>query len=90
MNKTSIKIIKRKDASAAKGETQNPREQKPAAAFSKEKIERRLHRQMAETISNWISERRENNRSEEISAFRKLFGDESLFGKAAGAGEFSR
>jgi hypothetical protein len=44
--------------------------------------ERRLRRKMADTVSNWIAERRENKRSEEISAFRKLFGDEFLSGTA--------
>ncbi len=84
MNKTSIKIIKRKDASvAANGEIQNLREPKLTAAFSEEKTERRLHRKMADTVSNWISERRENNRAEESLAIRRMFGTESLFGKTA-------
>ena len=84
MNKTAIKIIKRKDAEAAANvETQNSLGQKSTAAISGEKIEPRLRRKMAETVSNWIAERRENKRSEEVSAFRKLFGDEFLSGKAA-------
>ena len=84
MNKTSIKIIKRKDAEAAANvEAQNLSKQKLAATMSREKIERRLHRKMADTVSNWIAERRENKRSEEVSAFRKLFGDEFLSGRTA-------
>ncbi len=84
MNKTSIKIIKRKDAEAAADfKTQNTHKTKSAAVVSGKKIERRLHRKMADTVSNWISERRENNRSKEISAIRKLFGDESLLSKTA-------
>ncbi len=84
MNKTSIKIIKRKDAEVmASDKTQNLSDPKLVASMSGEKIERRLHRKMADTISNWISERRENNRSKEISAIRKLFGDESLLSKTA-------
>jgi hypothetical protein len=84
VNKTSIKIIKRKDASVVvNGETQNLREPIPTAAFSEEKIERRLHRKMANTVSNWISERRENNRVEEISAIRRMFGSESFLSKTA-------
>ncbi len=58
-------------------------ETKSAAAMSGEKVERSLHRKMAETVSNWIAERRENNRSKEISAIRQLFGDESLLSKTA-------
>ena len=77
MNKTSIKIIKRKDAEAtAKGKTQDLSESKLVAKMSGEKNERRLRRKMADTVSKWIAERRENKRSEEVSAFRKLFGNE--------------
>ena len=84
MNKTAIKIIKRKDAEAmANDKTQDLSEPKLAAAMSGEKIERRLHRKMADTVSNWISERRENNRVEEISAVRMMFGNESFLSKTA-------
>ncbi len=51
--------------------------------MSGENVERSLHRKMADTVSNWITEQRENKRSEEISAFRKLFGDEFLSGRPA-------
>ena len=84
MNKASIKIIKRKDAEAAADvKSQNSCKTKSAAAMSGEKVERSLRRKMAETVSNWISERKENNRTKEISAIRKLFGDESLLSKTA-------
>jgi len=84
VNKTSIKIIKRKDAEAAANvEARNLSESKLAATMSGEKIEPRLHRKMANTVSNWIAEQRENNRAEEISAFRKLFGDEFLSSRTA-------
>ena len=63
--------------------TQNLSEPKLVATMSGEKIERRLHRKMADTDSNWISERRQNNRVEEISAIRKMFGSESLYSKTA-------
>jgi len=84
VNKTSIRIIKRKDAEAAANDkTQDLSGQKLAAAMIEEKIEPRLHRKMADTVSNWIAERRENKRSEEVSAFRKLFGDEFLSSRTA-------
>jgi len=84
VNKTAIKIIKRKDAeAAAKGKTQTLSEPKPAAAMRGEKIELHLRRKMTDTVSIWIAERRENKRAEEISAFRKLFGDEFLSSGAA-------
>ena len=84
MNRTSIKVIKRKDVEVvANDKTQNLSEPKLAAAMSGEKIERRLHRKMADTVSNWIAERKESNRIKEISAIRKLFGDESLLSRTA-------
>jgi hypothetical protein len=84
VNKTSIKIIKRKDAEAmVNDKTQNLSEPKLVAMMSGEKIERRLHRKMADTVSNWIAERKESNRIKEISAIRKLFGDESLLSRTA-------
>jgi hypothetical protein len=84
VNKTSIKIIKRKDAEAAANvEAQNLSGQKLAAAMSGEKNEPRSRRKMADTVSNWIAERRKNNRAEEVSAFRKLFGDEFLSSRTA-------
>lgn len=82
MNKTFIKIIKRKDAEAAASvKIQNTGETKTVAGFIEEKDERRLHRKMADTVSNWIAERKENNRNKEISAIRRLFGDETLLSK---------
>jgi hypothetical protein len=84
VNKTSIKVIKRKDAeAAAKVEAQNLSESKLAATMSGEKIEPRSCRKMSETVSKWIAERRKNNHAEEVSAFRKLFGDEFLSGRTA-------
>jgi len=84
VNKTFIKIIKRKDAEAAAGvKIQNTVETKATTRTIEEKDERRLHRKMADTVSNWIAERKENSRNKEISAIRKLFGDESLLSKTA-------
>jgi len=82
VNKTSIKIIKRKDAEAmANDKTQDLSEPKLVATISGERIERHLHRKMADTVSNWIAERRENNRAEEVSAIRLMFGSESFLSK---------
>ena len=84
MNKTTIKIIKRKDAEVmANDKTQDLSETKLVATMSGEKIEHRFHRKMADTVSNWIAERRENNRAEEISAIRMMFGSESFLSKTA-------
>ncbi len=67
----------------ANDKTQNLSEPKLVATMSGEKIERGLHGKMADTVSNWISERRENNRVEETSAIRMMFGSESLYSKTA-------
>jgi hypothetical protein len=84
VNKISIKVIKRKDARvSANDKTQDLTEPKFVTTMSEEKTERFLHRKMADTISNWIYERKETNRNKEISAIRKLFGDESLLSKTA-------
>lgn len=79
MNKISVKVIKRKEASAlANIKTRSAGESKHAATMSVEKLERCLHRKMADTVSNWISECSENKRAEEISAISRMFGSESL------------
>ena len=67
----------------ANDKAQNLSEPKLVAAMSGEKIERCLHRRMADTVSNWIAERRKNNRAEEISAIRRMFNNESLLSKIA-------
>jgi hypothetical protein len=82
VNKTSIKVIKRKDAQAmANVEPQSACEPKQTAPASEEKIERHSRREIVNTVSSWISERRENNRHEEIAAIRKIFGNEPLLGE---------
>ena len=79
MNKTSIKVIKRKDAEAtANARIQKAREPKRTATPDEEKIKRRSHREIVGTVSNWISERRENNRIEKDAANSEIFGDEFL------------
>jgi len=81
VNKTSIKVIKRKDAQAmANVEPQSACEPNNAPV-SEEKIERHSRREIVNTVSSWISERRENNRHEEIAAIRKIFGNEPLLGE---------
>ncbi len=67
----------------ANDKTQNLSEPKLVAPMSGEKIQRHLHRKMADTVSNWIAERQENNCAEEVSAIRKMFGSESFLSKTA-------
>jgi hypothetical protein len=83
MNKTSIKVIKRKDAQTmASVEAQSTCEPRQTAPASEEKIERRSRREIVETVSSWITERKEKNRHEEIAAIRKIFGNEPMLGEA--------
>ena len=79
MNKILIKVIKRKDARVpANAKTQSAGEANPTAPVSEEKIERRSRREIVATISNWVSERRKNNRIEELIAIHKFYGNEPL------------
>jgi Holliday junction resolvase-like predicted endonuclease len=67
MNKTAIKIIKRKDVEAAvELKTQNTGETNLAAVRNRKNFERRLHRKIAHTVSNWIAKRRESNGQKRI------------------------
>lgn len=82
MNKTSVKVIKRKDAeAAATAKTQSACKLKQAVPSSTEKIELRSRRELVATISNWISERRENKRIEEKGKIRKIFDSKPLLSK---------
>jgi hypothetical protein len=81
VNKTSIKVIKRKDAEMmAKAEPQNACEpsQEEAIHLTEDQIERRARREIVDTVSSWITERKQKNRIEEIAAIRKIFGNEPL------------
>ncbi len=79
MNKILIKVIKRKDAEAmANARTQSVCEPTQSAPVSEERIKRRSRRMLVDTISNWIPDRKKNNRIEEIAAIRKFFGNDLL------------
>jgi len=79
MTKISIKVIKRKDAEAtANANRRSAFEVGQTAPLNKEKVERLLRRELVGTVSNWISERKENSRLEKLAAFRKMFGGELL------------
>lgn len=72
-SKFAVKVFKRKDVQQAIHHTSEPR---PAENFEKEEVtERRNRRELVSTITNWVSERRERSRTEEIEAVRKLFGN---------------
>jgi hypothetical protein len=68
---------------AANVKTQNTHETKSAAAVSGEKVERKFAPQDGGHGFKLDFRAQENNRSKEISAIRKLFGDESLLSKTA-------
>lgn len=72
MTKTLIKIVKRKDlAIIADAAIQNVGIAPQTETLTEKKIESRLRREIAGTISSWINERRENSRREEIIAIEQ-------------------
>lgn len=74
-----IKVIKRKDAEAmADAKTQSIGEPERAAPISQETAERRSRRARIAAVSDWIPDRKANNRFEEVTAVRKFFGSEHL------------
>ena len=78
MNKTSIKVIKRKDPEVkATAKTKNSGERKQSAHANEEQTARRSRREITGTILNWISERRENNCIERDEANGEIFGETS-------------
>ncbi len=79
MNKTLIKVIKRKDAEIiANAKIQRALAAKQTAPESAENTSSRARGEITGTVSNWIAERRENNRLEKNAAIRQLFGSEPL------------
>lgn len=72
-HKAAIKIFKRKDIESSI-HTTSPQTETAAPALDEQKAERHSRREMVNTISNWVTERRERNRTEEIQALRKVFG----------------
>ena len=74
-----IKIIKRKDVEAmANAKTQSVGEPHQSTPVSEERIERCSRRVLIDAISNWIPDRKTNNRIAEVAAVRKFFGNELL------------
>lgn len=74
-SKSAIKVFKRKDIEQSIHHTSEPETVQPTEETNnEEKTERRAHREVVNTVSNWISERRERSRAEEIEAVRSLFG----------------
>jgi len=72
--KPSIKIIKRNTVETPAIHTTS----QPKAQTDETRAERHVRREMVSTVANWISEKREQRRVEEISAIRKIFGGEPL------------
>lgn len=73
-SKTVVKVFKRKDIESSSIHHTS----EPVAAPQtdrEEKTERRLQRDVVSTVSNWISERRERSRREEVEGLKMVFGD---------------
>lgn len=75
-SKVAIKVFKRKDLEQSIHHTSEPQATESANIFEPaEKVERRTRRELVNTVSNWVTERRERNRLEEIEAIRRIFGE---------------
>ena len=72
-SKSAIKVFKRKDLEQAIHHTSEPKMVEQTE--DETKTERRSHRELADTITNWVVERRERSRVEEIEAIRTIFGE---------------
>ncbi len=70
--KAAVKVFKRKDLEHSIHAT-SPQTEQPIASDGV-KAERHSRREIVNTVSNWVTERRERNRVEEIQALRKIFG----------------
>ncbi|MBC7798496.1 MAG: hypothetical protein H7Z37_16625 [Pyrinomonadaceae bacterium] len=67
-----IKVVKRRDVEQAIHNTSGGK-----AVECEKKVERRSRRELVSTVTNWVSERRERNRNEEMEGLRRIFGDVS-------------
>ena len=67
----------------AVGKTRVLLEPKLVAAMGVETVERCLQRKMPDTVLSWSAECRENNRPEEVSAIRSMFGSPSFLSNTA-------
>ena len=74
--KTAIKVFKRKDFEQQS--VHHTSEPSSATPNDNAKAERSTRRELVNTVSNWVTERRERNRSEEIEALRRVFGESTL------------
>lgn len=76
-SKTAVKVFKRKDLEHSIHHTSEPKPTEPTTK-DETKVERRSRRELVNTVSSWVTECRERNRTEEIEGLRRLFGDSSL------------
>ncbi len=71
--KTVVKVFKRKGVESSVHHTT---ERNSAEPLNNEiKAERRSRRELVNTISNWVTERRERSHTEEVEGLRRIFGD---------------
>ena len=71
--KSVVKIFKRKDLESPIHQTSETN--LSAQSNRLDKSERRSRRELVNTVSNWVAERRERNQTEEIEGLRRIFGD---------------
>ena len=72
--KSVVKVFKRKDFEASIHHTSEPKNHE--ALNNEIKFEeRRSRRELVNTVSSWVTERRERSHMEEIEGLRRIFGD---------------
>lgn len=71
--KSVVKVFKRKGFESQIHNTSEPKvlEQESRTV----KTERHLRRELVNTVSSWVIERRERSQAEEIEGLRRIFGD---------------
>jgi hypothetical protein len=72
-SKSVVKIFKRKDLESSINQTSEINPSDPIN--NPGRIERRSRRELVNTVSNWVTERRERSQTEEIEGLRRIFGD---------------
>ena len=72
-SKLVVKIFKRKDLESSIHQTSETSFSDSANNLDRE--ERRSRRELVNTVSNWVTERRERSQTEEIEGLRRIFGD---------------
>ncbi|MEP6925070.1 MAG: hypothetical protein ABI954_11445 [Pyrinomonadaceae bacterium] len=73
VSKSAVKVFKRKDVESPIHNISEPKTLEPEKGVVI--AERHSRRELVNTVSSWVTERRERSRTEEIEGLRRIFGD---------------